>query len=396
MLPVEIKTTERNVPQGGDKGEVCVPKYFEGIVPFNKTHKNKLRPVDTRTKTNGFRLWKHSVDLSGYRPEDIQVNCSGAYSVTVSAKKPRGVENEGLHVKRTVFVPSQVDMCNISSFVSDDGKLVIQAPYLPAPCKESCKKCCLKRKLNETSKQSQGFINAKKLRTDSIDNANRTENQSDSESSDAEADRRHMRGSASHPMVSVNSPRETREGRSDGGAQAIDLTNPNYTPKSNTTKSYTEDSPSDNPKSLPGSQSLRFHPNPEPHHAQVTSNSPSAKQFPETLKSAAKSVTSNVMGISDGSDVSYKDICRLPSTQRQTVALSIPIENFFPDRDSIVISLQDNTLTIKATRVSKVKHCELSELFVKELVFPSHFDCSSIKLAKDPQGSLIVTVNKIV
>jgi HSP20 family molecular chaperone IbpA len=400
MLPVEIKTTERNVPQGNNMGEVYVPKYFEGIVPLNKTNKNKIRPTDTWKKSNGLKLWKHLVDLNGYKPEDIQVNCSGSNSISVTARKPRGADQEEVHVRRTVFVPGHVDMCNISSFVSDDGKLVIQAPYLSTPGKESCKKCCLKRKLNEASNNSQGYYNAKKLRKDSIDFTNGTENQSDSDSSDAEADRRHTRGSvsASHPTESVSSPRDTREGRSpDGEAQAIDLTTPDYPPESNTTKSHIEDSPSDNPKSFPSSQSLKCHTHPKSHpHPHVTSGSPSAKQSPETPKSAAKSVTSTVIGISDGSDVSYKDICRLPSAQRQAVALSIPIENFFPDRDNVVISLKGNTLTIKATRVSRVKHCELSELFVKELVFPSHFDCSSIKLAKDPRGALIVTVNKIV
>lgn len=396
MLPVEIKTTEKHVPQGNNNsGEIIVPKYLEGVVPrIFKKNKGKIRPVDAKFKTNA-KVWKHSLDLSGYKPEEIQVNCSGANTVSVTAEKQSDDRCRGVQVKRTVFVPGGVDMCNISSFVSDDGKLVIQAPYHKVSPGETCKRCCLKRKLTEELEKSQGNSHAKKLRTEVIDITNGTESRSDSDSDVAEADIRHTMGAESHPPSSVSGNPRIMGGVNVGRTTEIGRkTDPDA-------KKESEHEPSCQTKNVPSDEIESHHlakiPNDQKsHNSHPTSNNSPPKISPDLPNNTTKSTTQppKVLGISAGSDISYKDIGRLPSVRRQSVALSVPIENFFPDRDSIVISLQGNTLTIKANRVSKAKNCQLSELFLKELVFPSSFDCSSIRLAKDVGGSLIVTADK--
>ncbi|XP_062577607.1 uncharacterized protein LOC134239439 [Saccostrea cucullata] len=395
MLPVEIKTSERQVPQvNNNLKEIIVPKYLEGVVPpiFNK-NKDKIRPVNAKSKTNT-KVWKHSLDLSGFKPEEIQVNCSDSNTVSVTAEKIKSNDQKGFQLKRTVFVPRGVDMCNISSFVSDDGKLVIQAPYQRTPAREGCQKCSLKRKLNESTEKSQGYINAKKLRTESIDTTNGTENQCGSEAGIAEADRRHQRGAMSCPPTGNTRSRGT--GKEEEETVHIDLTEPDTSPTSNMSNCKTINSNNDKNPSLPESNSAKTHACPPSPKSQVNSDSSPAKPSPVTYSNAARSVSPapKVLGISEGSDVSYKDIGRLPSVRRQSVVLNVPIENFFPDKDDIVISLQGNTLKIKATRTQQVKQAKLSELFVKELVFPPHFDCRSVQLARDPKGSLIVTVDK--
>ncbi|XP_061165465.1 uncharacterized protein LOC133174364 [Saccostrea echinata] len=397
MLPVEIKSSERQVPQGNNNlEEIIVPKYLEGVVPpiFNK-NKDKIRSVDAKSKTNT-KVWKHSLDLSGFKPEEIQVNCSDSNTVSVTAEKAKSNDHKGFQLRRTVFVPGGVDMCNISSFVSDDGKLVIQAPYQCTPSRESCQKCSLKRKLNEAPEKSQGYINAKKLRTELIDTSNGTENQCDSEPVNADADRRHQRGALSCPPSGNTRSYGTGNRDAEEETVDIDLTKPDPSPKSNMSNCKTLNSHKDKSPSLPESNSVKAHSCTPSPKTQVNSDSIPTKPSPVTYSNTVKSVSPppKVVGISEGFDVSYKDIGRLPSVRRQSVVLSVPIENFFPDRDDIVISLQGNTLKIKATRVQQVKHAKLSELFVKELVFPPHFDCRSIQLARDPQGSLIVTVDK--
>lgn len=398
MLPVEIKTTEKHVPQGNNNsGEIIVPKYLEGVVPrIFKKNKGRTRPVVAKLKTNA-KVWKHSLDLSGYKPEEIQVNCSGGNTVSVTAEKQSDARCRGVQVRRTVFVPGGVDMCNISSFVSDDGKLVIQAPYHKVSPGDTCKRCCLKRKLTEESEKSQGNNHAKKLRTEVIDITNGTDSRSDSESDDAEADLRHTMGVKSNPLSPVSGTPRRMGGANVGWTTEVGKTDPDAKnefsvhdlscPAKNVPRDAIESHHPHSAKIPTDQESKTSHP---------TSNNSSLKISPDLPNNTAKSTTPppKVLGISAGSDISYRDIGRLPSVRRQSVALSIPIENFFPDRDSIVISLQGNTLTIKANRVSKVKNSELSELFLKELVFPSCFDCSSIRLAKDVGGSLIVTAEK--
>ena len=387
MLPVEIKTTERNVPAGNN--EITVPKYLEGVVPrIFKKNKQKTRPVEAKFQTNA-KVWKHSLDLSGYKPEEIQVNCCGGNTVSVTAEQRGGA---GVRVRRTVFVPRGVDMCNISSFVSDEGRLVIQAPYLSLPLQDSCMKCSLKRKRSEYSGKSQETNNhEKKARLQSVDITNGTDSRS--HPSDAEASLRHEQGSVSGRCSPPGNSRQER-----GSGKGV------YTEGEVQEPSVLGDSPQEprSPSIYSSEDEIESHPqyaktHPDPVSSQATSTSSTpAKESPGSPCRTLQSPTpaSNVVGLREGSNISYRDIGPLPAARRQSVVLSIPIDNFFPDRDDIVISLQGNTLTIKANRRTTVKNCQLSEMFLKELVFPSRFDCRSIKLAKDVRGSLIVSVEK--
>ena len=78
-------------------------------------------------------VWRSSVDVSGYRPDEIKVNREKSQDnkelLIIEAKHSH---NDDFHqMKKSVLLPDSIDLEKLQLHLSQNGHLLIQAPYKP-------------------------------------------------------------------------------------------------------------------------------------------------------------------------------------------------------------------------------------------------------------------------
>ena len=323
------------------------------------------------------RMWTHRIDLKKFKPEEIKVdNSKDERSVFVHAAKLTSQEDKtGVEVKRTVFIPDRVDVFQISSYVDNSGYLIIQAPFTSKSDSSSCNKCNLKRK-HDSIEMSNKLPNVRE------DFQKRTENSFEDDESDANPTKKckltsdviKLETKEEEPLQKkpLTFSVESLLGKEVVSSKAEESENKNNREEVESKMDTTNDS-----------EMIAIKKKDE--NGSEMSDNESGKQDDSTKSSEDTSVQNH--GIND---LGYTTV-----ESGSTVLLCIPMKSFFPEEDKVNISLKDNILSFRAVRKMQVGGgSELSEMFLKEFTFPSHFDCRTMRLSRDKKGNVIICVSK--